>query len=384
MTRGVCLSWLVFVACGHPDTSGVVQDAVLHVSDGAIEVEDAFVAAFEEATTSLHVAIPEVGDALVFETLLTRWEEQRDNPDFTFELIVDVDDQNAAGVRALLDAGAPVRLSNNGIAYEDFAVNRRVSWSSDQAIMSHAYAIVDRRRVVTANTAGDLRTGPRLWFELRGEDLLDDLLAEHNQVFGGVDATATTAFNAPSKSIADFRWHYLTSEDHTLEMWFGPQERPAKRMIDAVYSARSNIWIMADEIANDGLARALAEKARWGFDVRVVVGPGFGSQIPELSDALVAGATDIQLVRVDSVDRLPTLLLVDLEPDREGFSPHARGMVLTHELVSSSRLYDDQEVPTDQFIDGALWVVDDRTDDRASLAAMSVLYQDLFDQGMPL
>lgn len=384
MTRmSLMIASLSALSCARPDPSEVVQDIAVHVATPTV-VEDAFIEAIRQATTSLHVALPATGDALLYEALLDAWLLAADDPDFTFELILDVDQQAAPGAQALIEAGAPVQLADGGLSYFEFTLNDVVTWTSEQTLMSHAYVIVDELEVVAATTAGDLRSGPRVWFELRGEDLIDDLLGEHNQVFGGVDATTVTAFDAPAKSIADFRWHYLTAGAYTVEMWFAPQERPTKRVIDAVYGARSAVWIIANDLANDGLARALKEKARWGFDVRVVVGPDFGADTPALSNELRSGGGDIQLVQVDNVDRLPNVVLLDVPRDREGYSPDARAMVLTHDLVSSARLYRQRPVVTDQLIDGALFVVSDRTDDRAALAELTNLFQDLFDQGVPL
>ena len=57
-----------------------------------------------------------------------------------------------------------------------------------------------------------------------------------------------------------------------MEIWLGPQERLIKRVTDAVYSSRSDVRILTNELADGGLAKALQAKSADGFDVQVVVG----------------------------------------------------------------------------------------------------------------
>ena len=395
-TPGFLLASLlaVSVGCQPPDISELREDAVVSVLERPEDAEALFVDAVLEAEESLHVALPDVENPELVEALLDRWIMAEDSgEDFELELIVDVNEIDTPEMDMLLSYArgenpgrrpVPVQYSGRGVGYFEFALNDGVGWTSDQTRMSHAYLIADRRRVVAATTAGHVRTGPRIALEIRGEDLIEDLLTEHNQIFSGIDATALTAFDAPAKSIADFRWRYETTSDWDLEMWLGPQERTTKRMIDAVYSARSAVWLVADDIANEGLARALQEKARWGFDVRVVVGPGFRSNSAVLSGTLLANRGDLEVVQVSDVDALPNYALIDLPRDREGYAPHARAMILTHDLVSSARLYRGRPVVTDQFIDGVLWQMSDHTPDRADMQDLADLFDDLYDRGEPL
>ncbi len=377
LTPLMCL--LVAAGCQAPDPQELFNGLDVDVVDDAEAAEQRFMEAITSASDSLHVALPDGDNADLIDAISDAW-----SSGLEVELIVDYDQREDPGIVALMEAGADVALANDGLAYFEFVLNEDVSWSSDETVMSHAYVITDRQRLLAATTAGHLRTGPRILMEFRGEDLIEDYLTEHNQIYGGLDATAVTAFDAPAKSIADFRWRYGTDSETDLELWFGPQERLTKRVIDAVYSARSAVWILTDEFANDGLARALQDKAAFGFDVRVVVGPAFRTTSQRLADELLRETPDVQKVQVEEFDGLPTLVLVDLPPDAEGYLPQARAMIMTHDLVSSARLYRGQTVITDQLIDGSMWVMSNYTAERTDLLELDALFQDQFDRGEAL
>lgn len=367
------------VACQAPDPGELFNALTVDVIADPAAAEDRFLEIIESASDSLHVALPDGDNTALIDALSAAWASGLE-----VELVVDYDQRGDQGIADLIDAGAEVALANAGLTYFEFNLNEDVSWASEDTVMSHAYVIADRQRLLAASTAGHTRTGPRILTEFRGEDLIEDYLIEHNQLYGGLDATAVTAFDAPAKSIADFRWRYGTGTATDLEVWFGPQERLTKRVIDAVYSARSAVWVLTDELANEGLARALQDKAEFGFDVRVVVGPAFRTTSQRLADELLQETPDVQKVQINDVEGLPTLILVDLPPDAEGYPPHARAMIVSHDLVSSARLYRGQTVVTDQLIDGSMWVLSNRTPERTDLLDLSNLFQEQFDRGEAL
>lgn len=344
-------------ACGAPDPTWMFHSMNVEVADGPEATTDAYLDLIENATTSLHVALPAAEDTRLTDALL-----DADGRGVLVEVVTDWDQQDDAGAIDLLDAGLPVTLANDGIEYFEFSINDDVAWDSTQTIMSHAFVVADSRYVVASTHAGDLLDGERIIIRTEGQELVDDLLLEHNQVFGGSDAVATTAFDGPAKSIVDARWVYPSEDDVLPEMWFGPQERLTKRVIDGVYSAKSSVWILTDDLANSGLAVALQAKAKAGFDIQVVVGPGFGSTSAVQSNLLLSSTPDVQKWQV-STERTPTVVIIDAIPDREGYERATRAMVISHALYSSPRLYDENpndavaavEVLTDQFIDGTLW-----------------------------
>ena len=370
---------LLLIACTPPAYNELFNDVDVTIAPEAATVSDAFVDAITGADDSLHIALPAGEDTAVTDAIIAAWDRG-----LRVEVVTDIDRRDDPGIAALVDTGVPTTLADDGLLYFEFTVNRDVQWDSAQTVMSHAYIVADALRITTASSAGDLQTGPRVLLQLRGETIVEDLLTEHNQLFGGIDATSVTAFDSPAKSIADSRWSYPLAKDAGLEMWFGPQERLTKRVIDAVYGARSAVWILTDELANQGLAAALEEKAGWGFDVKVAVGPRFASTSPGLAQTLLDDTPNVDKVQVTSVDQLPTVVLIDLPPDAEGYAPMAKGMVITHSLVSSSRLYGGETVITDQLIDGALWVLTDTSNARTELLPLDALFRDYFDAGEPL
>lgn len=368
------LPLLALAACVAPemDTFNQLQ---IDVVEGEEATSRPFVALIEGAERSLHVAIPAGEDVALSEAIIDAWDRGVD-----VEVVTDIDQREDAGIALLLDEGVPVRLASDGIAYFDFNINADVSWVSEQTIMAHAYAVADRQRIVAANRVGTLDAGTRVVLQLTGERIVEDLLAEHNQLFGGIDATATTAFDGLAKSVVDFRWLYPTQTDVDLEMWFGPQERLTKRIIDAVYSARSSAWVLTNDFADEGLARALQEKAKWGFDMRVVVGPDFSGSNPLLSRILSNETPDVEKRQVDDAD-VPTIVVVDWDEGRDGRKHTTRVFVLNHDLYSATRLHRGIEVVNDQLIDAALWVLVDYDEPSEPLHALQQVFWDHHERG---
>ncbi|MEN0064934.1 MAG: hypothetical protein AAGA48_22505 [Myxococcota bacterium] len=366
------------VGCAAPDPTELFNGLSAEVLP-ATEAEALFVEAVESATSSLHIALPDAEDEALLQAIGAAFDNGLE-----VELTLDIDEQDDPGVAQLFDLGVPITLASDGLEYFEFALNEVVSWSSEETVMSHAYVVVDRQRIVTATTAGHTRSGDRVVFSMHGEELLEDWLIEHNQVFGGVDATAVTAFSSPAKSIADFRWRYGTATATDLEVWFGPQERITKRVIDAVYSARSSVWVMSDDLANEGLIAALRTKNRWDFDVRVLTGPGLGS-----TSTAVLREFDAQLINVDrrewlDVDQIPTVVIIDPDVENNGFGTASMVLVLSHELYSAARLFRGNEIVTDQLIDGALVVLSNRSqEDRAEIEQFVTFFESRFEQGVP-
>ena len=160
---------------------------------------------------------------------------------------------------------------------------------------------------------------------------------------------------------SDPRWRYPLRTGAQLEVWFGPQERVTKRIIDAVYAAKSDVRVLTDEFANEGLTKALQDKAEQGFDVQVVVGPRFGETSTALARLLATDTPNVRKSRV-SEGRVPTVVLIDLEPARDDNVYPAKAFFLSHDLYSAERLYRSSPVLTDQLIDGVLYVFEDASD----------------------
>jgi hypothetical protein len=327
------------------------------------EISALAVDVIDSADTSLRIALPAGEDTRVTDAILSAFQAGLD-----VEVVTDWDRREDAGIAALIDAGIPVTLADDGIAYFEFSINEDIVFSSEDTILSSAFVVADEQRFVIANDLGHLdgRDRHATWGD--GQDFANDLVKEHNQLFGGTDAVARTAFSNPAKSIADPRWLYRLHDGRGLELWFGPQERCTKRIIDAVYRARSNVRVLTDDLANEGLILALQDKAKLGFDVEVIVGPSFGTNSSALARLFANDARDVRKRRTD--DSNPTIVILDTEPARDGQVYPARVFALSHDLISANRLYRGTPVRNDQLIDGVLWVVEDELH-RATPAARS-------------
>lgn len=362
---------LLLTACEGPDLTGLFNQVDLRIEDGAPAANAAFIDVIGAADTTLLLALPGITDMDITDAVLAAWDRGVD-----VRVAVDFDHAADAGIQALTDAEIPLRLADAGVAYFDFGTNTDVAWDSTQTAMTHSFAVADTVDWVMANGAGDLGAGTRLVFAGHGEDIGEDLTSEHIQIFGGSDATATTAFSAMAKSIADARWSYNTQDDEILQVWFNPQERGVKRIIDAIYRAKSSIRIMAEDVSDEGLARALQRKAEDGFDVEVLVGASFGSASAALSDVLRNQAPDVPLLQVATADPLPTIAFIDYDRALDGRYHMPRAMMLTHPMWSAARIFAGVEVINDQLVDGALYVLEVKGEPTAPLQDLAAIYQD--------
>ncbi len=366
---------LLLAGCAAPDTNEVfnnVQVQSFTAADGSEQVIQTFVDAALSAENDLAVLLPglesmELADALI----------QVHESGVPVAVASDVDSSEDPGIVALLDAGVPVSLGDGSVAYFEFALNADVSWSSDQVRMTHNAMVVDRTHVLNASSLAE-GDGFRWMFDTTSRDLSYDWDIEHNQIFGGSDASSLTAYDSLAKSVADNRWIYGMQSDEHLEVWLGPQERLIKRIVDATYGARSSIYVLTDDFMDEGLATALGAKYADGFDVRVIVGPNFKENSRSLSNTLEAA--DVPITQLPEGTVVPTLVLIDTTPDRRGKWNTARAMCLSHDIVSASRLYRAEPVLSDQLMDGSMWVLDDYDEpnsvDTAQMGALIAMWED--------
>ncbi|MFT4623835.1 MAG: phosphatidylserine/phosphatidylglycerophosphate/cardiolipin synthase-like enzyme [Myxococcota bacterium] len=367
---------ILAVGCAAPGMGDAFHQMEVLVVEDADGATDQLVRMVDRAKDTLHIALPYGQDEALAGAVIDAWDRGVD-----VQVITDIDLSTDAttdpAIALLLQSGVPTTLADDEVAYFDFALGIDVSWRSRETLMSHGYVIADRADALLGTHVGALGAGERVHVALRGEPILEDLLTEHNQVFGGADATSPTAFDGMAKSIADYRWIYPTRTDVMVEIWFSPQERVTKRIIDAVYQARSSVRVLSDEMTNDGLALALQAKAANGFDVEVVVGPRFGLTSEDLSDVLRYDTPDVPKFRVPATTPvIPTLVLVDYEPDRTGAQNLARAHILSHDLYSAKRIDGFQRtVVNDQLIDGTLLVFRDSNEPSAELRVLADVYE---------
>jgi phosphatidylserine/phosphatidylglycerophosphate/cardiolipin synthase-like enzyme len=359
------LGLLALAACAAPPVDEMRNHVQMQIVDGAPAADARFVAAVDAAQREVRAALPSLADPTVAQALARAAGRGVD-----VEVVTDAQQADDLGLAVLLDAGVPVALADDGVTYTEFsfASPTEVSFSGDLIQMTHAFVVVDGTRIVAASAAGDGAAGARVLFEIESEDLGEDLRIEHNQLTGGTDASAQTAFNSMAKSIADSRWMYGNQTGLGLELWLGPQERVIKRMIDSVYTARASVYLLTDDFLDQGFARALQDKAQDGFDVQVIVGPRFRSGSRSLSEELARYTPDVRKRQVPEGAlpegaRVPTILLIDTYPSANptfgDTGAAARAFVPTIPVLSATRFIGTEPVPSDQFADAHLWVLTD-------------------------
>lgn len=352
MSRPSFLLLLAASGCAAPDLAAGRSLFSAEPVLGTMAVNDAFIETIEGAEKRLRIALPTLADPALTEAIEARYVDGLD-----VEVISDQDQADDPGLVALADAGVPLTLADGDVTYFDFNLNQDVSWASGDVAMTDAFVVADSIRVTAADRAGDEADGYRVLIEATNQWIAEDLEAEHNQIMGGTDASSLTAFSSLAKSILDSRWAYHTEDDVTAELWFGPQERLIKRLIDATYRAQASVWILTATLEDEGLARALQSKAAGGFDVQVIVGPEHIDGAFGPSSVLSRETPDVPKYRSTLDGPTPTVVIVDYATDRDGFRRTTQAFVLTHPIVSAARLYQDSEVVTDQLLDGTLWVL---------------------------
>lgn len=347
MTR--FLPALALIGCAAPDNA-FNSSVQVEVVDGSDAADARLIDVIDSAVSDLHVAMPFGQDLALSDALIAAQDRGVE-----VYVVTDVDQVDDPANVALAGAGVPLTLADGPVSYFDFSTSMDIGWSSAQVKMTSAFAVADRESFAGATSAGASGDGTDIVVSGHHEDMSEDLWLEANQLFGGTDASATDSHDAMAKSIADFRWRYGTGTDASIEMWFGPQERVTKRVIDNVYGARKSVWILTDDFANEGLAAALEAKAADGFDVQVIVGPHFGEASASLS-RMLTNAGSVTKMQVTDVGHVPTVVIIDADGDGR---TQGRAMFATHDLYSAARAYRGEAVVSDQTIDGVLWQVDD-------------------------
>ncbi len=377
MRRALPAAWTVCFAslagCAAPDTGELFTTVDTTVYTDVAPLSERVVELVDGAQTQVLAALPAIEDTELAGALI-----DAHDAGLLVEVVTDVDHEADAGTQLLLDAGVPVALADGEITYTEFGIGdvTEITVPSEFVQMSSAFLIADDTQALVATELGRTRTGEFIVHDIQSEDLVDDLSNEHNQLFGGTDASSMTSFSSLAKSVTDARWLYPSQTGLELEMWVGPQERVLKRMIDAVYASRASVYLLTDDFLDQGLAKALQDKAADGFEVVTIVGPNFGST-STYSDDLRNSAPDVARFQVvDSEAAIPTVLLVDSNPSANpmGFAvaPRVRAFVLTHDVISAVRYelepapsggYDVSAIRSDQLTDGILTVLNDPTHD---------------------
>lgn len=224
-------------------------------------------------------------------------------------------------------------------------------------LMSHNFAVIDEFTVwnFPPLVSSDL---PWMGWRIDSSLLAYDFGTEFQQMHGGVFSTTLDVYNGPIKSTTNANVQYFTDKGR-LKVWFNPQQRLMKALIDQVYKAQASVWVMSDNLSNPRLLNALEYKANNGFDVRIMVHPehqATGESLNRL-DAL-----DVRMAP-DALDHLPTLVVIDQSEDRNARKRPREVISLSHPLwhaspyeVVPSKPVDLVHIyPSDLFVDGNMW-----------------------------
>ncbi len=226
-------------------------------------------------------------------------------------------------------------------------------------LMSHNFAIIDHHRVWNF-PALDGTKRDWLGWRIDSELLAEDFGHEFQQMYGGVFATTLDVYNGPLKSSNDYNVRYY-SDQGEMKVWFNPQERLIKTVIDEVYKAHASVWVMTDDLVNPNLLDALEYKKNNGFDVRIMVN----------SDTQATGSSKDRLDALGArhapagYDHLPTFIVIDQKPDRNGVKRPRRVIKLSHPLIRARPFETHFDAnadkvfvyPADLFVDGNLWML---------------------------
>lgn len=208
-------------------------------------------------------------------------------------VVGDVDRRYQVGFQLVEAAGVTTRYGNGELDFE-LEPTRPATADGDQTRVTHNFVVADAVQVVNL-TGGFLEGRPnvhQLGFEVTSEDVGRDFEDEAIQLSGGVFATTYDNFNGPIKSAVNNRQFYRT-ENGVLEVYFGPQERLIKRVIDATYSAKASVFIVGESFDNQFLAEALRYKAMNGFEVAMVLDAASDGESP-VAARLISDFDDIR------------------------------------------------------------------------------------------
>ncbi len=277
-------------ACDHSDPEADFYNRVtVTTADNASDVEAQLVSVINNAETSVKAAFEDFDSVPVAEALVAAQARG-----VTVQVVGDTDHMDDAGFLHLLsnleedvivpgshpdadpeEFGVPVIFGNGELDYSP-QPNAAVYRQGDMNRMTNNFLVVDGIRVINwtggleADSNGQLIDTLQIGFDMTSEDMANDFDDEFRQMFSGVFCTNLDRFNALQKSNTNPRRYYPTQEG-VMEVFFGPQERTLKMVIDEVYNAKSSVWVMSEEFTNGPLQNALRYKASAGFDVKVIL-----------------------------------------------------------------------------------------------------------------
>ena len=366
MKRWICMLALALLgACpGAPDMEHDLfnRGEMLYVDSpaAAAALEKQVIAAIDQATIRVWTSFERLTSEPVAQALLRAQGRGVD-----VRVLSDVDRRKDAGIALLVDKlgklpnGSPrVVLMGGPLSYSP-TPTLHLERTSAMNVITHTFVLIDTNHLINLSegfgSEGHLRWG----FVVHSTDVAKDFEDEHSQVFGGVSATTLNYYDGVLKSNNNNRVYY-PMQNGVWEVYFGPQERLMKRIIDEVYAARASVQIITPLLSSTFLVDALRYKARVGGIVDVMVDKSSledpTSRFEELAKAIQDDKAQA-LMRVG--EKLgTTVVVIDADKARDGRRYQTRVLVLSHALVESIPFDANNNVrPSDAFMDGNMWVL---------------------------
>lgn len=268
-------------------------------------------------------------------------------PDPTLSPLLDNCGYAGVGDKVICPSADPIRPLSN----------RLMLRPGDYNLMSHNFFILGPRVVWNFASPFDGSTTIPLAWRIDGEMLKESFWREFNQMNSGVFATKLSIYNGPIKSGTQYSPIYIT-EYGEFRMRFGPQERIVKSLIDDAYKARASVFVMTDSLNEQFMVDALEYKNDNGFEVRVIV-----NQAAQDEEMLARLRNIDARFAPASLGYVPTVVIVDSEPNRLGEVEQRRVHVLSHPIWKTApfQLFagdpnDYIEIyKSDYFADGLMW-----------------------------
>lgn len=380
-----------------------------HLAEGTQEIKSPLIELLAGATTSVDIALARLEDDAVADALIAARTRG-----VTVRVVTDTQSMADSGFVKLLAAGVPITSGDGEVRYlpdptltsileaciqtaQYRECTRRGGGAEtpddgvmirpdDYNVMTSNFAVVDDFNVWVSATpliaGGTVGVG----WTAYSQDLGIAFLREFQQMAGGVFASTLDLFNGPVKSTVhgilydsripdatpgrylQLQPGYVTNEG-IVNIQFNPQQRLVKELIDEIYRARGSVFFMTDELIHDFAISAIRYKVNAGFDVRVIVREG--TLLP--TDLVQLGVVKT----IADVEYLPTVLITDHTRDRNGREWARTAMSMTHPMYRSapfevitpepdSGLENDlvRIYPSDFFVDGTLWTMQEFLDNR--------------------
>ena len=243
------------------------------------QIEKFAIQVIDQAESRIDAALGEFESVAIAEALI----RAADDRGVDVRIVADTDRLDQSGFERLSaeqSNGIDLVDGDGPIQWKPIFDKDPVLRTGDQNLMVHHFIIADRHRILNLSAgfpkgAGSLiQTG----FYAASEDISEDFTNAFDQLHGGVFSTTQTFFNDSVSSDTNNRTLYPV-EDGVIELYFGPQERIVKEVIDRIYGATASIAIASELFQNAEVARALKYKyeAKDGdgnsvFDVKMILG----------------------------------------------------------------------------------------------------------------